>query len=338
MTRRAAELLAAIYADPRDSSLRQVYADVLSEAGDPRGELITLQIQGARTPAQQKRERSLIHAHWKTWVGSLAPHMKRGGLHFERGFLTRCWIQQTSGPKLAKLVGDPIWSTVEHVGFCMHAGERPGVLPLVMHPVMRSLRSVSGLDDERFAALASVEAELPFTTIEVECTSATPFATTIAEARALPHVRTLGVSTRIWGRPFNPVLEMEWLFAGAMLQRVERLRIGYVGPLGALLDRLRSLPRLREVEVVELWELCLHNEPSGYRHRFTRDGDGRFSRLEVGWVEKPLTDEWSLRRLCDSLAQLAPDALTELRVAIPQPAPALLETALARFKTAQMIV
>jgi uncharacterized protein (TIGR02996 family) len=40
-------LLAAIYADPSDDALRLVYADQLSDSGDPRGELIMLQLDRA---------------------------------------------------------------------------------------------------------------------------------------------------------------------------------------------------------------------------------------------------------------------------------------------------
>ena len=44
MTTTRAELLAAIIADPDNRAARQVYADLLQQEGDPRGEFIATQL------------------------------------------------------------------------------------------------------------------------------------------------------------------------------------------------------------------------------------------------------------------------------------------------------
>lgn len=75
----ADELLAKIYANPDDDGLRAVWADALIEQGDPRGEFVALQLSSTRNEA---RERSLVHKHWKNWVGPLAPFLMRGDLRF----------------------------------------------------------------------------------------------------------------------------------------------------------------------------------------------------------------------------------------------------------------
>ena len=61
-----AELLAQIYANPDDDALRAVYADALLERGDPRGELITLQLERTRAgaPAEAQVAR-LARAAWQ---------------------------------------------------------------------------------------------------------------------------------------------------------------------------------------------------------------------------------------------------------------------------------
>jgi uncharacterized protein (TIGR02996 family) len=119
-------LLAAVYDAPDDEAPRLVYADALLERGDPRGELITLQIQG-RDP---RRERELIETHGKRWLGELAP-IVMAGYRFERGFLAACRIDNRHIDRVRRLVGHPVWSTVR---------ELSGSALIALHPVMRALR------------------------------------------------------------------------------------------------------------------------------------------------------------------------------------------------------
>ena len=128
-TQAASDLLAAIHADPADDGAHQVYADILVEQGDPRGEFISLQLARAgRAPSEQerKRETALLAKHVREWlgeltavVGSIARHELRVGpmvdpydLRFERGFLAGCRLFG-SKRKLASVVGQPTLATVE---------------------------------------------------------------------------------------------------------------------------------------------------------------------------------------------------------------------------------
>ncbi|MCA9666070.1 MAG: TIGR02996 domain-containing protein [Myxococcales bacterium] len=115
---RAAELLAAIYADPRDDQPRQVYADLLSSEGDPRGELIALQLaragdRGNRSDeAQRTREVELLYAHGERWTEGLATVARQW--IFERGFL--CDMQVGGNlDALPALAGHRGWGTVQRI-------------------------------------------------------------------------------------------------------------------------------------------------------------------------------------------------------------------------------
>ncbi|MDQ3339857.1 MAG: TIGR02996 domain-containing protein [Myxococcota bacterium] len=142
----AAALLAAVLENPDDDGARLVLGDVLQEQGDPRGELIALQL-GA---GDAQRERALVKQHAHHLLGALHGILK--DYTFARGFLARATIKAGSSSALEhamrQAVGHPLWATVEHV--------EGGTHELVMHPVMRSLRSLA----RSSAKLASV-AKLP---------------------------------------------------------------------------------------------------------------------------------------------------------------------------------
>lgn len=118
-----AELLAAVYANPSDIGLRVVYGDWLTQHGDPRGELISLQL-AAPTPKSESRIRSLIKQHWRTWVGPLADWFTRGYsrgtevAEFKAGFPVSCYVQDPkheSQEALRKLLDRPEWRTIERL-------------------------------------------------------------------------------------------------------------------------------------------------------------------------------------------------------------------------------
>ena len=95
------ELLAAVYADPAGDDARLVYADWLSERGDPRGELIQLQCLGGA--AARPRIRALLTEHEQRWSRS-----PRGAssVAFERGFPARATLVRGAD------FDDPAWATV----------------------------------------------------------------------------------------------------------------------------------------------------------------------------------------------------------------------------------
>lgn len=130
-TNAGAELLAAIRADPADDAARHVYADVLVEKGDPRGEFIVMQLARAGhdpTPEQASVEVELLWKHARVWLGELAgvigsvarhnlavgPGPSGSRVRFERGFLAGCQIAG-SPAKLNALAGHGDLATVEEL-------------------------------------------------------------------------------------------------------------------------------------------------------------------------------------------------------------------------------
>jgi len=103
-----AKLLAAILDDPQDTQARLVYADWLTEQGDPRGELITIQCAKKRTPAMTKREQELLKKHHRAW--SKEATQDSDAHEFERGFVGTVEMSGTAwASKGAKLLArEPI--------------------------------------------------------------------------------------------------------------------------------------------------------------------------------------------------------------------------------------
>jgi len=144
----AARLLAAIYDDLASDAARLVYADYLQEQGDPRGELIALQLANAGPPSQ--RERELIETCGATCLGAIAPHVQAGYV-MRRGFLAACATTYEAIPEA--IVGDIAWSTVEE----LHTIS----LELLRSPALVSATRI-GIDGPLLARAAETEHELPF--------------------------------------------------------------------------------------------------------------------------------------------------------------------------------
>jgi uncharacterized protein (TIGR02996 family) len=83
-----AALLAEIRARPEDDAPRLVYADWLTEQGDPYGEFIRLQCARARgDDAGELRERELWAQHGASWCQTLG--VEREHVEFRRGFVEK---------------------------------------------------------------------------------------------------------------------------------------------------------------------------------------------------------------------------------------------------------
>lgn len=71
--------------------MRLVYADRLTENGDPRGELISVQcaLEGPASSKKAIREyKKREKAHTEQWLGELAPVLVKKGLAFAEDFST----------------------------------------------------------------------------------------------------------------------------------------------------------------------------------------------------------------------------------------------------------
>lgn len=246
--RSPAELLRAVYQDPADDGVRLVYADVLTERGDPRGEFITLQYQhegGSISAVGRKREKQLFATHWKEWIGDLAPVVMKTGLEFERGFPAVVWLRWRKEAALRRLVGNEAWSTVREISTGGFRGFSNALGAVIMHPVMKALQNlevpvsrellVELCGGERLRGLRSLvygnlyvhpgsweisrgermpEQGPRFDDDEMKA---------LTDAPALPELTRL----RIWGSLEHLGLEhLGWFIGGALMARLTSLEIG----------------------------------------------------------------------------------------------------------------
>jgi uncharacterized protein (TIGR02996 family) len=116
------KVLREIYEDPLADAPRLVYADLLLERGDPRGELITLQFERrdkGLDESKKARERWLLKQHMKDWLGGLAPAVSNTQSYsrstFERGFVAIADIYNSAEKQLPLTWKEPGWATVEEL-------------------------------------------------------------------------------------------------------------------------------------------------------------------------------------------------------------------------------
>jgi hypothetical protein len=151
---RALELLGAVYEDLMSDADRMVLADRLLEIGDPRGEMIALQLARARTgAAPTARERELIVQHGHTWTMPATGCLR--SFEFRRGFLAVAELADASIPAPV-LAEHRVWSTVEEL--------ETRSMELLVAPSLRSLRRVA-VSSELLDVIVRHERELPFATI-----------------------------------------------------------------------------------------------------------------------------------------------------------------------------
>nr|HEX4316535.1 TIGR02996 domain-containing protein [Kofleriaceae bacterium] len=138
-------LYAAVYASPDDDAPRQVLADALLELGDPRGELIALQLAPRR---DLERERALLDAHGAAWS---AAFRDAGGVTFERGFPAHLTLSSrttdAAGADLPPLEITRAWRTLVSVRRLEHVPAAIG-LAVAALPALRELDGGSALIGE----------------------------------------------------------------------------------------------------------------------------------------------------------------------------------------------
>lgn len=157
---RGEALLAAIAANPDDDDARAVYADYLSELGDPRGELISVQLalEGAKKgskAAKELLERSneLLKKHAAAWSVSVAQFTMKQ--EYARGFIRAVTIRPrsfvTNGERLFELA-----PTVERVR--IKGTDLSSIRALARSPSLqrvKELEILGSLQDAPAEALAS---------------------------------------------------------------------------------------------------------------------------------------------------------------------------------------
>jgi len=227
---RDAKLLAAIAEDPTDNHARTVYGDHLASRGDPRGELIALQLAGV----DPVRAHAIVKEHAKAWLGRLAPLVDLDDVQFERGFLAQVRLVHDTSPELiAQVTGDPLWATVRRLR--LGYGD---VFPddLLRHPVMKSLEHLGGINDERLKALFAWK-RAPYRSLEIDFDDDHGYEVLIAAKPQLAALRRLELDayrarpqryTTLWKSWLGKQLEHFAIWVG-YAELVIRPRDGQVG-------------------------------------------------------------------------------------------------------------
>lgn len=251
-------LLAAIYAAPDDDGPRLVYADALTERGDPRGEFIALQIQharGTKSPSTLRRERELLgggknKAEWSF------PLSQGGDCRFARGFPEHLALQA----KTAKtIVGNPALRTLKALeGLNRGLAQKTGKA-LLEHDSAKHLHKVGALPRE---LLEKLDGDFPWPALGVD------FIPTAQELARFPRLTALEAHQG-WGQQLDSAA-----FVGmSRLKSLEAIGVG-----ADLFAHLPNLTRLRFMVQVEGAVLKPMLAPLT-----------KLTSLQLGWVPEPGT-------------------------------------------------
>jgi uncharacterized protein (TIGR02996 family) len=169
----------AIVANPDDLANHRAYADYLMEQGDPRGEFIQVQLaledpghKGNRK-ALQKREKELLDAHVRTWLGGLAPcflsspedepeeelaesfaNYEPGPpnyqFQFARGWLDTLRLDDLTSILAERLLDCPLARIVRRLTIIHNGYDDPGLADLARAPIFGNVRYFQfGPDDDQ---------------------------------------------------------------------------------------------------------------------------------------------------------------------------------------------
>lgn len=243
-------LLAAIYGAPADDAPRRVYADVLMEKGDPRGEFISLQLANADV----KKQKALLKAHGKQWLGELS-EVVGAGFEFRRGFLAKATLKFRNQADFEKWGARPEWATLEEVDFAGRGTVPDGQAQFIyaITPAMKALRHARLVCRP---AIVDVQQPWALETLSVELENEELRA--LFESKMFPRLHTLELSK---GR------NVEAAFFKS-LQRVGAVKhfIGFSRLPGPTIEAASRLP----FETVTLNQVV-----------YTRDAKGQLSNASV---------------------------------------------------------
>jgi uncharacterized protein (TIGR02996 family) len=280
-----AALLAAIYADPASDHARAVYADWLLERGDPRGELIVLQLAGVEHPEDVQRERELLQTYARTWRGPLPEDASQ--IVFKRGF-------PVGAMATGNIDEQPAWATFESITGLPH-GE-------VFHlPCLRELV----LESRAMQVLATLRAPLRARRLVWRSNADDRAADDARDA--FPRVRVLPEleSFMLHGHASLRAGELAWVRESWCMPQLKSLAI----ELGGL--EVREALELFEPSRLERLRIRI---VSGPREEallwFSRDKIGGFGELAVQISYS--IDDVTLAELGLALRRLPDDQLSEL--------------------------
>ena len=222
-------LYAAVLEDPDDDARRAVYADALQQRGDPRGEIIALQLAGS------PKANAMIAKHRRHLLGGIAKVVLADSAVFEKGFLVACETDVRRATQAKVVFGRDEWATVKRIVFREHAA---------LTRAMRSLEEAIGVADSALSALREITLpklrvlEIPHVWLERGPKGGLAV---LAETTGLPSLRELHIRT-MYGNTTPE--DFDWLWGA---------------PCGAKLERL-VLPLVRSD--IETWRMVVKSHPT----------------------------------------------------------------------------
>jgi uncharacterized protein (TIGR02996 family) len=183
-----AELLARVWAEPDADEPRQVLADLWSEQGLPRGELLALQLS-ADPAAHQARIDTLVRKHGAEWLGPIEPVLVKAGMTFRRGFVAEARVRFRNEGDVERHGHHPAWATLERLEWAYPSVVKAGTERWVqwVPPSARSLREVSAL---REAGLENLLAGGPWPRLErIRCAAPPELVERLLASDRLPALR-----------------------------------------------------------------------------------------------------------------------------------------------------
>ena len=316
---RRATFLAQIAAAPDDDAPRLAYAEWLIERGDDQGEYIESRILDPRGEEKPPWEAS------NRWLGVLAPFVE--DRRYDRGFPVDLTLSMQGREVPAELVGHPSWATVKTLRCSAHEIEYYELLPLIGHPVMRSLKQLRGLTASALVALTH-EQRRPYELVGVNPVydiKPDEWPRFLNALDHLPRLHTLVLEigpAKYKADVIDPLLASR---AGEKLACLAMTVESGSYDSGAH-QWIRLYPAIARSRIPRFDLAWLRGQLA---FSFTRDEAGALSRLAARYVPEHVGD------LVDMLWRLPDDALTHFALASGAPpsreAVAELARALARF-------
>jgi uncharacterized protein (TIGR02996 family) len=284
------QLFEDVYADPSDETARMVIGDWLLSHGDPRGELISLQLRRLEhEPSREARarERALLAEYAMTWLGPLARLACKRGLVFERGFPVAVELMPISVRLVEAEQGHREWATLERVSFARRMRGSASIISAHM----QAIRELEHVCDTGLLALATKHDTLP-----VEHVSYQPMnqwrwmgkgLAALRECEGLERLRSFQVLRELMAA------ETEWLWDTKLGRRLQTL---HVESRQGLVD-WRHVPE-------HLQRLVLHRGESWWM--LERDRQRRWARIHVYLADRDgeVVATWPLVGLANDLDEI----------------------------------
>jgi uncharacterized protein (TIGR02996 family) len=302
-------LLREVYAQPDADDVRVVLADALLEQGDPRGELIALQLAGGSDGRRLDRIDQLVREHGKGWIGALREVAFR--VQFARGFLARLeldgrWTSTEQGWAFHAV--DPMLGTVEDLIPGRSVG--PIYARFVTSPAMTALRRIEVFDKPTLEALRETSASL----VHVACPrwKVGRYVHELA-AHVLPACERFAAlrSFAIYIDGFAP------LAASPLFARLTSLTVaGALRPGLALWPRIPPAMSLTLARTAMLDDCVTHRVAWAGALELSREGDRVVARASGDWLLGEMIDAFAM--LPAELARLEVEGAGEHAAALTE--------------------